>query len=190
MRPQVFADGGVAVEPGQIWPGEIWPGQIWLVEQPAESGLSALDRAALGRANVILYDRALERLVEEALPLGSYAEPLSREAAAAASALARRAVEFAAAGWSVMQLIEPLPGSRARLRQTADALMPRPGCKAAAVRVIARAAARGQRQASLAGLAAVIDEFAADNLLTLVIGPLAESCAGPALAFTANGLAG
>jgi hypothetical protein len=88
----------------------IEPGEVWLIEQLSETELSPLDRGAVTRANVVLYDRALERLVAEILPLGGYAEPLPRDHRAKGPANAPRARQFAADGWSVVQLVEARPG--------------------------------------------------------------------------------
>jgi hypothetical protein len=86
-------------------------GQIWLIEHDSDSPLSAPDRDALAQANVVLFDRALASLVIEALPLGTYAEPLP----AGFSALSPRALEFAAEGWGVVQLVAATPARQARL---------------------------------------------------------------------------
>ena len=89
----------------------ILPGQIWLIEQDPHFPLSTAGRDALAQANVVLFDRTLALLVIEALPLGTYAEPLP----AAASALSPRALEFAAEGWTVVQLVGASPARPARL---------------------------------------------------------------------------
>ena len=89
----------------------VLPGQIWLIEHDPETALSAADRDVLGNANVVLFDRALASLVIEALPLGTYAEPLP----AGSSALSPRALEFAAEGWGVVQLVAATPARQARL---------------------------------------------------------------------------
>jgi hypothetical protein len=86
-------------------------GQIWLVEHNPDSPLSAPDRDALAQANVVLFDRALASLVIETLPLGTYAEPLP----AGSSALSPRALEFAAEGWGVVQLVAATAARQARL---------------------------------------------------------------------------
>jgi hypothetical protein len=86
-------------------------GQIWLIEHDPDSALSAPDRDALAQANVVLFDRALASLVIETLPLGTYAEPLP----AGSAALSPRALEFAAEGWGVVQLVAATPPRPARL---------------------------------------------------------------------------
>jgi hypothetical protein len=162
----------------------IEPGQLWLIEQDAASALSPSDRCVLTAANVVLYDRALEAHVAAILPLGAYAEPLS--AAPSAAAISPRAIQFAADGWSVVQLVEARGGRRARLQHAAAALAPR-STGALPVQVIADG---DRRDACLPTLAAVAGEFAAAAPLTLVFGPLALRAPASLPAFTANGLAG
>jgi hypothetical protein len=169
----------------------IEPGQIWLVEHDAAE-LSLLDRAVLSGANVVLYDRALAPVLAQSLPLGAYAEPLSPTIAGAAPAIAPRALDFAAEGWSVVQLVSAGPAWRARLpilppmlsRAHRDAGLP--------VRVNAKDAHRRERDihTSVEELAELLREFGADERLTLVFGPLVAHRVAPAHAFTANGLAG
>src|SRR5690348_16276994 len=87
----------------QDWPQPvIEPGQIWLVECDPAS-LSAFHGVLLTRANVVLYEATLGAAVAEELPIGAYAEKL-RATAAAAATIAPRALQFAADGWSVLQL--------------------------------------------------------------------------------------
>ena len=57
----------------------------------------------------MLYDRALAPLVAQLLPIGAYAEPLSAPTMAAGPAVAPRALDFAAEGWSVGQLVAAGP---------------------------------------------------------------------------------
>ncbi len=170
----------------------IRPGQIWLVEQPSAMPLSPLDRDALTLANVVIYDRALAPLVARFLPIGSYAEPLSRNAEIAGSALSPRALQFAAEGWSVVQLVEAHCGWRERLQDAAEALIPLSGAGDLPVLMIAKADVDRYRRcdARLPELAELFDEFGGDDLLTLVFGPLALRHPTPTRAFTANGLAG
>ncbi|TMK07211.1 MAG: hypothetical protein E6G72_15740, partial [Alphaproteobacteria bacterium] len=94
---------------------DVLPGQIWLVEHSAGMPLSPLDRAVLAAANVVLYDRALASLVAQLLPLGAYAEPLPGVEPATGPAIMPRALDFAAEGWSVVQLVAAGPAWRARL---------------------------------------------------------------------------
>src|SRR5271165_6323800 len=103
------------------------PGQICLIEQSAATGLVALDRGALGSADVVLYDRALAALVAPLVPAGGYAEPLSADGAANGPAISPRALKLAADGWSVVQLIEPCRGWRKRLCNSAAELRPLSG---------------------------------------------------------------
>src|SRR5437764_13831661 len=102
-------DGSVPQLPGVL------PGQIWLVEHDAGMPLSPLDRAVLIGANVVLYDRALASLVAQLLPLGAYAEPLPGVEPATGPAITPRALDFAAEGWSVVQLVTAGPAWRARV---------------------------------------------------------------------------
>jgi hypothetical protein len=148
----------------------IEPGQVWLIEQLSETELSPIDRGALTRANVVLYDRALEKLVAELLPLGGYAEPLPRDHRAAGSAVAPRALQFAADGWSVVQLIEARPGRQDAVRPASN------GREQMVVQIIARPPA-GRDQ----------DD---DEPVTRVFGPFGVRGAAQAQVFTANGLAG
>ena len=92
-------------------PPAVAPGQVWVIEHDPETVLAAPHREAIAAVNVVLYDRALERLVTETLPLGGYAEPLSFTDATPS----RRALGFAADGWSVVQLVAARPGQGARL---------------------------------------------------------------------------
>ncbi len=166
------------------------PGQIWLVEQNSAAGLCRLDRSAVTSANVVLYERALAPLVAEILPLGSYAEPLPRDAAA----ISPRALAFARDGWSVVQLVEPCAGRRARLRAAAWAMFPVAGADDLSVRVIAKTVSGAEggrpRDGCLPRLAELIDELDEDDPLTLVFGPLAARASPAGRVFTANGLAG
>ena len=148
----------------------IRPGQIWLIEQPSTTAFFTLDRDALTSANVVIYDRPLAPLVARFLPTGAYAEPLSLDAQAAGSAISPRALQFAAEGWSVVQLVEARPGRRERLRDAADRRLRWDGC--------------------LRNCSDLIDEFEDDDPLTLVFGPLVIRYPAPAYAFAANGLAG
>ncbi len=177
------------IENPRSQPSTIEAGQIWLIEQKATTELCPLDRGAVTGANVVLYDRALARLVVAVLPIGSYAEPLPLNAQ---EAISRRALAFAADGWSVVQLTEPCAGRRAQLQDTARAVIPLAGAGDLPVQVIAKAAdARGRRRDGfLPRLAELIGELGDDGPLTLVFGPLACRSPAPSHVFTANGLAG
>lgn len=80
----------------------IGPGRVWLVECDA-AGLSPVHAGLLRHVNVVLYERALGAALAETLPTGLYAEPLP---ATAGPSIAPRARQFAAEGWSVVQLIK------------------------------------------------------------------------------------
>ncbi len=170
----------------------VQPGEIWLIEQTSATALFPLDRGALTSANVVIYDRALAPLVARVLPIGSYAEPLSRNAQAAGSAISPRALEFAAGGWSVVQLVEARPGWRERMHDAAEALIPLGGAADLPVLVIAKTAVDRYRRwdACLRNLPELIDEFGGNDLLTVIFGPLAVRYPAQTQAFTANGLAG
>src|SRR5437868_9688869 len=101
----------------------VLPGQMWLVEHEAGMPLSPLDRAVLAGANVVLYDRALASLVAQLLPLGAYAEPLPGVEPATGPAIMPRALDFAAEGWSVVQLVAAGPAWRARVAALPPALV-------------------------------------------------------------------
>ena len=173
------------------------PGQIRVVECEAAS-LSAFHAELLTRANVVLYERALLAAVAEALPIGVYAEPLPA-IGAAEPAIARRAVEFAADGWSVLQLVEKRLGWRQRLRSVTEDLNRRSGSNSP---LLAIGTIRASRYKDLADTATdpalLAAELRTDELLSLTFAPPAtRSCAPPgphcpaqAQVFTANGLAG
>lgn len=166
------------------------PGQIWLVESFGSS-LSPLHRDALGRANVVLYDRALAPLVARVLPIGTYAEPLPFTGAAG-SAISPRAFQFAADGWSVVQLVEACGGWRRQLRDAARTLTGPNGRFDLPLRAIAATAADRyrRRDGCLRDLAGVVAELGDDELLTAIVGPLGVRYPAQGHAFTANGLAG
>lgn len=168
--------------PAEHRPG-IEPGQIWLIEHDPGGALCALDRDALTSANVVIYDRALAPLVAELLPIHSYAEPLAQEHHADCG-ISRRALGFAATGWSVVQLVSARREGRDCLQ------VPPPVSRDVPVQVITKAEPAANRAADVANLPALIAEFAPGEALTLVIGPLAKGLGGAAASFTANGLAG
>ena len=171
----------------------IRPGQIWLIEQPSASVLFPLDRDALTSANVVIYDRTLAPLVARFLRIGAYAEPLPVDAQAAGSAISPRALQFAAEGWSVVQLVEARPGRRERLHDAIGALMPLGGGGDLPLLAIAKTAADGHQQweGCLRNSSDLIDEFGDEDPLTLVFGPLVVRYPAPAHAHAfANGLAG
>jgi hypothetical protein len=83
----------------------IKPSRIRVVELNPTETLAAVDRAALGDADVVLFERALAPLVAEAVPPMAYAEPLSAEFQAAPSQISPRAAKLAAEGWRVVQCV-------------------------------------------------------------------------------------
>jgi hypothetical protein len=170
----------------------IRPGQIWLIEQTAASGLSTLDHGAFTGADVVLYDRALAPLVALLVPPGGYAEPLSPDADEPDPAISPRAVKLAADGWSVVQLIQPCRRWRQRLRRTTAELGPLNGATSLPIRLIAKTTTAGcrSREARVPDLPELVEAAAEDELLTLIIGPLAGSTPAAACAFAGNGLAG
>ncbi len=169
----------------------IQPGQIWLVQHSSATSLSALDRAALTGANVVLYDRLLAPLVARVLPIGSYAEPLPRNGAVA-SAISPRALQFAAEGWSVVQLVEARPGWRERLQTAPEVLVPPGGADDLPVLAIAKTGAdrSPKGDACWRRLPELVGEFGDDDPPTLIFGPLPVRHPAQTRAFTANGLAG
>jgi hypothetical protein len=170
----------------------IRPGQIWLIEQSIGSVLFPLDRGAVTSADVVIYDCALAPLVARFLPVGTYAEPLSLDARAAGSAISPRALRFAAEGWSVAQLVEARPGRRERLRDAVGALMPLSGGGDLPLLAIAKTAADGHRRSDgcLRNCSDLIDEYADNEPLTLIFGPVVVRYPAPRHAYAANGLAG
>ena len=170
----------------------IRPGQIWIIEQPSATVLFSFDRDALISADVVIYDRALAPLVARFLPIGAYAEPWSPDVPAADSTISARALQFAAEGWSVVQLVEARPGWRERLRDAVGALKPLSGGNDLPLVAIAKTTADRYRRwdGCLRNSSDLIDEFGDDDPLTLVFGPLVIRYPAPAYAFAANGLAG
>ena len=166
----------------------IRPGQVWLAEQ-AGSALHPLDHEALLDANVVIYARSLAPLVAQLLPMGAYAEPLPPEVPP--GRVAPRALRFAAEGWSVVQLTEACPGSRARLRDAGAALI-RSGIPGEMpVQTIVKPLVRSAciSSASVRDLIDLSDE-PGTHPLTLVFGPFAMGHPSYAHLFTAHGLAG
>src|SRR5215469_7871635 len=168
------------------------PGQIWLIEQNSESPLCAVDRNALTNVNAVIYDRVLAPVVAEVLPIGGYAEPLPVVRHATGPAISPRAVELAAEGWSVAQLIQPSSGGRSRLHVLPPALVRAGVAGDLPIRVIAKAAADRRRMldVGLPELAEIPGELGDDELLTLVFGPFFTGRGAQPSAFAVNGLAG
>lgn len=168
------------------------PSQLWVIEQMPQTALSALDRDAVTHANVVIYDRALARVVADALPLGGYAEPLSFACQAAGRALSPRALRFAADGWSVVQLVEASPCWRERLHQAPRELSQVSDGGNAPVLLIAKHGAERYKEmsADLARLAGLVDDFDQDHPMTVIFGPITARNTAQLYPFTANGLAG
>jgi siroheme synthase len=168
----------------------VQPGEYWLIEQPPGKELSSLDRGALSSADIVIYDHLLTALVAQVLPIGRYAEPLFHSGAAQ-PAVSPRALRFAAEGWRVAQLLEARQGDKQRLHDAVEALI-RLQAGDLPLLAIAKRAADGQQLQGgcLYNLPELIDKFAADDPLTLILGPLVAGCAAPPHAFAGNGLAG
>jgi hypothetical protein len=161
------------------------PSQLWVIEQGSATALSELDRDALTSANVVIYDRALTGVVADVLPLGGYAEPLSFSCEAAGRALSPRALQFAADGWSVVQLVEASPCWRERLHQAPGELSGMSTGGIAAIRLIAKQGAERYQE-----LGADLDDADHDHPMTVIFGPIATRSTAQVYPFTGNGLAG
>ena len=161
-----------------------------MIEQPLGKGLSSLDRGALSSADIVIYDRPLAALVAQVLPIGRYAEPLFDNGEAQPAVLPR-ALRFASEGWRVAQLLEARQGDNHRLHDAVEALI-RLQADDLPLLAIVKRAVDGQQlwDGRLHNLAELIDKFAADDPLTLILGPLFAGCATPPHTFAGNGLAG
>jgi siroheme synthase len=168
----------------------VQPGEYWLIEQALRKGPSSLDLGALSSADIVIYDRPLAALVAQVLPIGRYAEPLF-DNGEPQPAVSRRALRFATEGWRVAQLIEARQGSNQRLHNTVEALT-QLRVDDLPLLAIAKRTVDGQqlRDGRLHDLPELIDEFAPDDPLTLILGPLVAGCAAPPHTFAGNGLAG
>jgi siroheme synthase len=166
------------------------PGEYWLIEQALGKGLSSLDLGALSSADIVIYDRPLAALVAQVLPIGRYAEPLF-DNGGAQPAVSPRGLRFATEGWRVAQLIEARRGNNQRLRDAVEALIQLKADDLPLLAIAKRTVDRQQlRDGRLHDLPELIDEFAPDDPLTLILGPLVDGCAAPPHAFAGNGLAG
>jgi hypothetical protein len=168
-------------------------GQIWLVEC-AVGSLPALHARLLRRANVVLYERALGAAVAEALPIGVYAEPLSATAGTG-PAIAPRARQFAADGWSVLLLVEQRGGWRRHLQSVTQELDHLDGGASPLLAIGTITASRyRERRGGPTDLATVAAQLRPDELLSLTFGlpsgPPGSRSPARGQAFTANGLAG
>jgi siroheme synthase len=168
----------------------VQPGEYWLIEQPLGSELSSLDRSALGSADIVIYDRPLAPLVAQVLPIGRYAEPLF-ENGEPQPAVSPRALRFATEGWRVAQLLEARRGDNQRLHDVVEALIQLQADDLPLLAIAKRTVDKPQLwDGRLHDLPELIDKFAADDPLTLILGPLVAGCAAPPYAFAGNGLAG
>lgn len=165
----------------------IRPGQIWLAAVTGADDLDEAARDAIANANVVIYERSLAPLVARLLPFGAYAEPLPRGMPDSGSALSPRALEFAALGWSVVQLAGARPGWLARLRAAAASAMRVDRAASLPVRVLG---GRCISDGFVDDLPSLIRSFAEDDFPTLVFGPFGAWFPAASLVFTANGLAG
>ena len=166
------------------------PGEYWLIEQPPRKELSSLDRSALSSADIVIYDRPLAAVVAQVLPIGRYAEPLFHNHEAVPVVLPR-ALRFAAEGWRVAQLLEARRGDKQRLHDAVEALIQLQAGDPPLLAIAKRAVDEQRLQdGRLHNLPELIDKFAADDPLTLILGPLVAGGAAPSYAFAGNGLAG
>ena len=168
----------------------VWPGEYWMIEHPPGKELSSLDRSALSSADIVIYDPPLATLVAQVLPIGRYAEPLFHNGEEQ-PAVSPRAMRFAAEGWRVALLLEARQGDKQRLHDAVEALI-RLQAGDLPLLAIAKRAVDEQRlqDGRLRNLPELIDKFAADDALTLILGPIVAGCATPSHAFAGNGLAG
>ena len=144
------------------------PGEYWLIEQAGEE-LSSLDRSALGGADIVIYDPPLAALVAQVLPIGRYAEPLS-DNGEPQPAVSPRALRFAGEGWRVAQLLEARRGDNQRLHDAVEALI-QLRADDLPLLAIAKRTVDGQQlwDGRLHDLPELIDKFAADDPLTLIL---------------------
>jgi len=164
---------------------ELAAGQIWVIEILPTDELSTLCRAVMTTGNVIIYDRSLEAIVADTLPLGGYAE-LEAEAKTV-----HRCVQFARDGWSVVRLLDRQASAIRRiahLRELAQCWHRAATTGKCAVFLSAENG-EGVRRITPAGdidreLAATIDQGNLTAVFT-TIGAVSTSAATPA-----NGLAG
>jgi hypothetical protein len=149
----------------------------------------------MARANVVLYDRALSGVVAASLPTGTYAEPLPAPGSAG-PAIAPRAVQFAADGWSVLHLVERRAGRRQLLRFAPEALSGTGHAKSPLLAVGTITASRQlparyrQWRGTSTDLAIVAAELSPDELLSLIFAVPGLRSGAQGQVFTANGLAG
>jgi hypothetical protein len=164
---------------------ELEAGQIWMIEISPIDELSTPHRAIMTIGNVIIYDRSLEAIVADALPLGGYAEP------EAEAKTAQRCVQFARDGWSVVRLLDRQTSAIRRiahLRELAQCWQRAAATHKSAVFLAAGNGAGAQRITPAGDidreLAATIDQGNLTVVFTAT-GAVPTSAATPA-----NGLAG
>jgi hypothetical protein len=192
VEAAIFTD---QVEPKRWLTGRNGPlprieaGQIWIIEQIAGAPLS-LGPDALANANVLLYDRPLAPLVGEILPVGAYAEPLASNIGTASAAISPRALQFAADGWSVVQLVGACPSFRDRLQIAFKELIQKARFHDLPALLITRAVVDRYRgcETSLCTLPELIHEANEAELLIVIFGPLGDRSPRSVCAW--NGLAG
>jgi hypothetical protein len=164
-------------------------GQIWFVEAAAEA-MDKLIAGALAAADAVIYDRRLGKVLPDALPLGTYAEPAN----GSGNIAEERCVGFARDGWSVARLLPARLPQRERMghiRGIVNALTAARVPGSLRVRVMAEIAAgiREETIVSLDRLADIVATYERPTALTIAIDAFAGTAATlyPA---AANGLAG
>ena len=104
--------------------------------------------------------------------MGRYAEPLFHTGEAQ-PAVSPRALRFASEGWRVAQLLEARQGDNHRLHDAVEALIRLQADDLPLLAIAKRAVDRQEaRDGRLHNLLELIGEFAADDPLTLILGPL------------------
>jgi hypothetical protein len=159
-------------------------GQVWVIEISPTEELSTLQRKIVTESNVIIYDRSLEAIVAQTLPLGGYAEPAS------STQTAQRCVRFARDGWSVVRLVDRQTPAHRRTAHLQDlARRWRTIATSEPTVFLSSAAGRDCRRvtAAHAGLTTTID----DGVWTIVFCPSGAAFVSTSAAATPmNGLAG
>ena len=179
------ASAAASVEPTQL--PALAEGQLWVIEISPIDELSTLHRAMMTEGNVIIYDRSLEAIVADVLPLGGYAEPES------SAPTVQRCVWFARDGWSVIRLVDrQTPALRriTHLRELAEcwqrALMT---CKPS----VFLSAGTGQNGQHITAASEIDRELAAaidQGDLTVVFSAIGPAVVSTLACTLANGLAG
>jgi len=191
VRPRALRPDAVPAAP----PRE--PGQLWLVEAASNNApLAAFDRAALTRANIVIYDRTLAPIVAALLPLGGYAEPAPAERSGDV-AVSARSLHFALDGWSVVELVATRTSAAARaawLKAAARQLLAASGGSGRLPVLLVADSGSGTRQETATDLAALagggIDAVGIAGRLTVLFGAIGRPAAPHLSAVLSNGLAG